>query len=292
MAIDISYVGRARCRLGESPVWDAELKTLFWIDALGPTIWSLSPGGGEPTAIRAPDLVGNVVLGEPGALIVSMREDVQRLDLTTGTFSMIARAPDLGEGARLNDGKTDRVGRLLTGSMIHDPSIEPVGRLYRFDRDRPPEVLASGIAISNSLCFSPLGDRLYFADSLRQAIWSHAYDTSTGLVGPRSVLIDTASLGSGPDGATVDADGRLWVALVQCAQIACFSPEGRLERLIDTPIPYPSCPAFGGERLNTLYVTAIADSGGRLKTDHPDGGRLMAMGGLDAVGLAETRCRL
>jgi sugar lactone lactonase YvrE len=259
---------------------------------MAPAVWSCDLATGEQSFISAPDLVANIVLGEAGTLVATLSAEVSHLDLQTSEFSPIVRAPGFTPSTRLNDGKTDRLGRLLTGSMGHAGQGEPTGQLFRFDRGAAPEVLASGIGISNAICFSPAGDRLYFADSLRQLIWTYPYDLTTGAVGPRVVLIDTAPLGSAPDGATVDAQGRLWVALVESAQIACIKPSGQVERLIDLPIPYPSCPAFGGERLDTLFVTSISDSGGRLRTDHPDGGRLIAITGLDAEGLAETRCRL
>jgi L-arabinonolactonase len=291
MTPHIEIIGRERCLLGESPVWDPVLKRLFWVDARAPAIWSLDPETGEQVALSAPDTVGSIVLGEPGWLVAGLRHEVCRVDLAAGLFTPVARPAAILASERLNDGKTDRAGRFVTGSQHHADGGASKGKLYRFDRNGC-EVLATGIEISNAICFSPAGDRLYFADSLRQAIWTYAYDPETGAVGPRETLIDTAPLNSAPDGATVDAEGRLWVALVQSAQIACIMPNGTVERLVDCPIPFPSCPAFGGERLDVLYVTAIADSGGRLKTDHPDGGRLFAIEGLGAWGIAETRCRL
>lgn len=292
MTLQISILGESRCRLGESPVWDPDLKRLFWVDVLAPAVWSYDPATGAQSVIAAPDLVGSLVLGEPGTLIAGLRHAVSRLDLASGEFSPILTPPGLTEFERLNDGKTDRQGRFLTGSLVPPGIHPPPGKLFRFAPDRTPEVLVAGVEISNAICFSPAGDRLYFADSLRMAIWAYAYDPATGALGPQEVLVDTSPLGSAPDGATVDAEGRIWVALVQGGQIACISPQGRVERRIDLPIPFPSCPTFGGEGLDTLYVTAIADSGGRLVSDHPDAGRLMAIEGLGATGIAETRCRL
>ena len=292
MAPQVSIIGDSRCRLGESPVWDPDLQRLFWVDSVAPAVWSYDPATGVQVAIPAPDLVGSIVLGAPGTLIAGLRDAISRLDLASGTFSPILTPPGLTAVERLNDGKTDRRGRFLTGSLVPAGVHPPPGKLFRFAPGRAPEVLVEGVEISNAICFSPSGDRLYFADSLRMAIWIYAYDPETGALGPRETLIDTTPLGSAPDGATVDAEGRVWVALVQAGQIACVSPEGRVEQCIDLPVPFPSCPAFGGEAMDTLYVTAIANSGGRLVSDHPDAGRLMAIEGLGAAGIAETRCRL
>ncbi len=103
-------------------------------------------------------------------------------------------------------------------------------------------------------------------------------------------LVDTREWGSGPDGATVDAEGYIWVCLVLAGRVARFSPEGRLDRLIDMPVDLPSSVAFGGADMATLYVTSIKDSGsGRAISKHPDGGRLFAITGLGVRGIPETR---
>jgi sugar lactone lactonase YvrE len=292
MVIKLRVIGRDRNRLGESPVWDPALKRLFWVDAVAPRLWMLDPASGRQDAATAPDLLGSIVLGEPGFLVAGLRNQVCRVEIATGAFSPILRLADMGDSERLNDGKTDRAGGFVTGSLVHAGEHEPQGKLYRLAPGAGPQVLERGVEISNAICFSPSGEWLYFADSLRQAIWRYPYDAASGRLGARETLVETGPLGSAPDGATVDADGRLWVALVQSGQIACFDPDGRLAGLIDTPVPFPSCPAFGGDEMDVLFVTSISDSGGRLRTDHPDAGRLLMIEGLGVRGIAETRCRL
>jgi sugar lactone lactonase YvrE len=292
MTVEISIIGDSRCRLGESPLWDPDLKRLFWVDVMTQAVWTYDPASGAQHRIPAPDQPGSLVLGAPGTLIVGLRQEICRLDLATGAFAPILTPPGLTAVERMNDGKCDRQGRFVTGTLVPAGVHPPPGKLFRFAPGPKAEVLVNGLEITNAICFSPAGDRFYFADSLRMAIWSHVYDPRTGELGPRETLIDTTPLGSAPDGATVDAEGRLWVALVQSGQIACINPQGRVELVIDVPVPFPSCPAFGGGALDTLYVTAIADSGGRLVSDHPDAGRLMAITGLGARGIAEARCGL
>jgi sugar lactone lactonase YvrE len=135
--------------------------------------------------------------------------------------------------------------------------------------------------------FAPDGETLYFADSMDGILRRYRYDRETGAVGPREDLADSREQGSGPDGATVDAAGNIWVALVLAQAIACYAPDGRHLRTIAVPIPYPSCPAFGGAALDTLYVTSIANSGHKIVADHPDAGRVIAIRGLGTVGLPE-----
>jgi sugar lactone lactonase YvrE len=64
-----------------------------------------------------------------------------------------------------------------------------------------------------------------------------------------------------PDGATVDAEGGYWVALAQPpgggprGGVARFTPDGRLDRHFELPVPFVTMVAFGGPDLSTLYIT-------------------------------------
>jgi sugar lactone lactonase YvrE len=77
-------------------------------------------------------------------------------------------------------------------------------------------------------------------------------------VGNRRTFVNTSDLGGLPDGATVDADGLVWIAVFRAGKIAVYRPDGRLERVIDMPVRLVSSVAFGGPDLDRLYVTTIA----------------------------------
>ncbi|MGH7152589.1 MAG: SMP-30/gluconolactonase/LRE family protein, partial [Acetobacteraceae bacterium] len=59
-----------------------------------------------------------------------------------------------------------------------------------------------------------------------------------------------------PDGATVDAEGGLWVAHWGGGRVSRFKPDGSLDRSVRLPVPQPTCLAFGGEDLGTVFVTS------------------------------------
>lgn len=286
----ITVVSQTRDRLGECPLWDGLEETLYWVDSVAPCIRRLHPATGELRCWSMPSEVGSIGLSRPGRLVAGLRDGFHEVDLATGAVTPLHRLA-LPAGLRLNDGRMDRQGRFLCGAMATAaaPPGPPRGVLYRFSHDGALDELEHGIATSNATCFSPAGDRLYFADSRRGVIWRYPYDGETGRVGPREDLVDVEALtGSGPDGATVDAQGRLWVALVRTGQLGCFSDAGALLRVVDLPVRLPTCPAFGGPALDQLYVTSISDSG-RLRSGEPEAGALLRLDGLGATGLPEAR---
>ena len=293
MTIDISFVGRGRDKLGEGALWDPLEQAFYWVDITAPCIQRYDPAIHRFRRFAMPDLVGSVGLAAPGTLLVALRHGFHIFDMATSALRPLA-LPEAGNlGVRFNDGKMDRQGRYLCGTMDAAPGTQPaLGKLYRLDANYACHVLETGISVSNALCFSPAGSTLYFADSSQGVLWAYDYDTKTGTPSNRRVLADTRAMtGSSPDGATVDSAGNIWVALVHGSAIGCFSPAGELLQKIDLPIPFPTCPAFGGPGLETLYCTAISSSG-RLNTDHRDAGRLMRITGVGARGLPETRFRL
>lgn len=285
MPVEIELLDAGVAGLGESPLWDHRSGRLWWVDANAGRLHSSDGEGREQAEWTLDQPVGSIGLASDG-LVVALADGFYRFDAVSGHVSPIAR-PAIAAGTRLNDGKADRAGRFLCASMRTGEALG-AGALFRLDADGATEQLESGIGIGNAICFSPDGDTLYFADSLDGKLRRYAYNQTTGQVGERYHLVDCqANGGSGADGATVDAEGRIWVALVLAQAVGCYSPEGRLLRSIPVPLPYPSCPAFGGPNLDTLYLTSIANSGHRLVADHPDAGRMTAIRGLDVPGIAE-----
>ena len=275
--------------LGESPVWDADARRLYWVDSVSRVIRAYDPATGETTNTATPSMVGSVGLAEGGQVVAGLVDAIAAIDLASGRCTPLLTLDPPEPDVRFNDGKVDREGRFVCGTMgIH---AEPKGELYRVSASGRSRVLANGIRISNSLCFSPDGRTMYFADSLDKAVRAYRYgsDDDSPVDEPR-IFVDTSAFGSGPDGATVDADGCVWVALVQAGRLARFTPAGVLDRLVEAPTDMPSCMAFGGADLSTLYVTSIKDSGtGRAISRHPAGGHVFAIEGLGVTGLPEPR---
>ena len=288
MTIHYSLVSETPDLLGESPVWDYDNKRLYWVDGVSRRIRCHVPASGAFQSWDTPSMVGSIALGEGGTLVVGLADGIYLLDLASGGFSPLMIPEPADRKVRFNDGKNDRYGRFLCGTMgVH---ADPLGKLWRVDREGRSSVFATGIRIFNSLCFSPDGRTMYFSDSLDRTIRAFSYGPGDAEIGDPRILVDTDVFDSGPDGATVDAEGCLWVCLVQVGKIARFTPRGKLDRLIDAPTDMPSCVSFGGEDLSTLYVTSIKDSGsGRAISRHPQGGCLYAIEGLGVRGLPEAR---
>ena len=262
--MELEPINEVRCRLGESPYWWAPRQELLYVDVHNGNVHSWSAQQGTVSAHPA-ERVAFVVPAASGELVLGLRNGLATIaDIGSGTGNLqpdVAVEADLKQTA-LNDARCDPQGRLWFGTMDRE-NRTPIGGLYRWDSDRGLVREVDGIALSNGIQLSPAGDVLYFVDSWTQKIDAFEYDVATGTLGRRWTLVEVPAGEGMPDGINVDAQGRIYVALYGAACLHRYLPDGSLDAVIEVPAQFPTSCTFGGEDLNTLFVTsAIAGHSG------------------------------
>jgi L-arabinonolactonase len=289
--VEIEAIDCEPDKLGEGPLWDPRERVLWWVDILGQRVRRLDPATGAVRAWPVPDLVGCMALREAGGAVLALKSGFHFLDPGSGAVTPVVDPEPGLEGNRFNDGKVDRQGRFLAGTMNMNGIRDGLGTgaLYRLNPDRTVDVLRRGMVLTNGPCFSPDGRTFYLTDTARRVIWAFDYDPAPGgALANERVFVDCAAIDAVPDGATVDAEGCLWSTLVKPGQVGRFSPDGELVRTVDLPVDHPSSVMFGGPDLDVLYLTSIREAR-FFRSDHPGAGRLYAIRGLGVRGLPEPR---
>lgn len=286
----VSQVGDIKNVLGEGPLWDAQEQALYWTDVEGKRLWRHDPEADTFTSWKTPGRVGSFAVRASGGAVLAMEDGFHAFDFDSGACARIGNVVEDDAKTRFNDGKVDRQGRFLAGTM-DDKIQKPYGSLYCLDPDGTVRKLDSTITCSNGPCFSPDGTTLYFTDTTRYAIWSYNYDPDTGAVSDRQVFADLSELGlvGAPDGCTVDSEGFLWGALCLGGRIVRYTPDGAVDRVIEMPVQYVSSVMFGGPNLDVLYVTSIAAPLLGKPPTEPNAGGLFRVEGLGVKGIAEPR---
>lgn len=275
--------------LGEGPLWDVAEQRLYWIDSYGQKIFRANASGGEVESWDVPQKIGSMALRKDGGAILSLADGFYLFDFESGASTLIGTVERAGPNIRINDGKVDKRGRYVSGSMdITEASAD--GKLYSVGTDLSIREIDDGIVVSNGPCWSPDGSIFYFADSRSRAIWAYDYDLATGNVTNKRRFALFGEEDGLPDGATVDAEGYVWSAGVYKSKLHRFAPDGSRDRTIDMPIVCVTSVMFGGPELDTLYVTSMktAPVPGVVETG-PLAGSLFAITGLGVRGLPETR---
>lgn len=274
--IDEVHVGNL---LGEGIQWHAEDRAVWWTDILSNTLFRYDP---EPLSVNTwemPEPLGSFAFHKDDtSMVAAFATGFALVDLASDTIEWIERPAMLANEGRFNDGRADRQGRFWSGTMMANPGdgSPATGRLFCLNRQLETSVHASEINISNGICWSPIGDRMYFADSLKGEIMQYDFDPEEGTLS-NCQLFAQAPDGASPDGATVDAQGNVWSAQWGIGKVFAFSPDGELIFELDIPASQPTCVAFGGPELDILYVSSASDGlSAELRANEPSAGNVFA----------------
>lgn len=252
---DVRCVIPASTFLGEGPHWSAAEKKLYFVDILAPAVCIGDPVKGTYKSTSVSELVGFVIPRAKGGLVAGMHGEIRGIDPATRESTVIAR-PELDRpGNRFNDGKCDRKGRLWAGTLAIDTTADR-GRLWRIDADGQAMAMEHGVHVANGLGWSPDDRTFYFTDTARQTIYAYDFDIESGRIANRRVFVVVPEAEGKPDGLTVDAEGFVWCAHWDGWCVTRYDPAGKVERVINLPVPRPTSCVFGGDDMQTLFVTS------------------------------------
>jgi len=246
-----------RCTLGEGIVWWRARRRLLWTDIEERKLWMHDATGAR--AWPVPDRLGSLAPCESGQLLLALAKGLYLADIDRASpdrlplTSVASFEPELTDN-RANDGRTDRGGNFVFGTMDMRDGHPATGSFYQWSAGHGLRRLdLPHVGIANSICFSPDGETMYFADSPRRRIMRCRYDAAGARVADIQTFVTHTD--GYPDGSVVDADGFLWNAVWGAAVVRRFAPDGTLDREIGIPSKNPTCPGFGGDALNELFVT-------------------------------------
>lgn len=277
--------------LGEGIQWNGEDQSVWWTDILSSKLYRYCWRDTSLQSFDMPEMLGSFAFTRaPNQIIAAFASGFAKLDLITMKPQWIDQPPFLAGEGRFNDGRADRQGRFWSGTMVANPGdgAPPTGRLFCLHKDGQTSVHQTGIHISNGICWSPTGDRMYFADSLLGQIMQFDFDPENGGLSNKRFFAQSPE-GASPDGACVDTAGNVWSAQWGIGKVFAYSPKGKLICEVPIPASQPTCVAFGGPNMDILFVSSANDG---LSTEafsrEPSAGNVF-MFQTDATGLPEER---
>ncbi len=281
----------ARNGVGESPVWNAAERALYWVDIPAKKLQRWDMQTGAVRSWTAPEMLACIAPHSAGGFIAGMETGIFHIRIGAGdalAFTLLQSTPHSAQGMRWNDGRCDRQGRFLAGSMVMDMGkCSNAGIIVSYTKSSGTCTIRSQLITPNGMAFSPDGRTLYTSDSHPsvQTVWASDYDTETGTPSNQRVFVDMHALPGRPDGAAVDTDGCYWICGNDAGLIHRFTPQGILDQSLAVPVKKPAMCAFGGDDMRTLFVTSIRPESIDL-SDQPLAGGVFALR-LGVRGLSE-----
>ena len=241
--------------LGEGIIWDAASACVWWTDIDGSKLYRYQSEDKQLDHWTTPERLGSFALvSDSEFLICGFASGFAYFNPHSGELQWLEKIEQNNPGTRLNDGRADRQGRFWAGSMV-ESGDRGAGALYCFDQQLQVASKVSGLTISNGLCWSPDSTVMYHTDTPSRRIHAYDFDAATGAIANQRCLVRTEK-GCFPDGSSVDAEGYIWNAQWGASQVVRYSPEGDVDFVLPLPVSQPTCVAFGGPKLDRLFVTS------------------------------------
>ena len=249
---------------GEGAVWHPEQSALYWTDINRFLVHQFMPAASSTRAWIFDEPVTSVNLTEDHellALVFASRIGLwsPRSHPKVETIYRLPTAPAM----RFNDAGVDPRGSLWAGTMRNNvgPHGEDLdvtfsdGVLLRIDPNGTAAKWKSSIGLANTVAWSPDGKRFYFGDTRANAISQFVYDEASGAISDEQPHLNSYKYGA-PDGSAMDAEGFLWNTRPGASSVIRIAPDGRVEQTVKLPVSRPTTCAFGGDDLQTLYITS------------------------------------
>jgi sugar lactone lactonase YvrE len=259
---------RSRDLCGESPLWDAAQKCVYWTDINGFAIRRLFPATGKMkswkfdapvTALALTSIDGWLIAAVGGRLLFWTADGDRRVE-----FVAVERD---WPNHRLNDGSADPEGNFWVGSMRNNVAADGsevkaegfTGSLYRVNPSGEVSVRDSEFEIANTVVWSPDRSTFYCACTVRNVIWAYDYvaDGANSALSNRRVFAERAGAGL-PDGSAMDEEGFVWNCRWGGKAILRIAPNGEVVEKIEIPVTNVTNCTFGGEDGRTLFVTTAS----------------------------------
>jgi L-arabinonolactonase len=252
---DVELVVDAKNILGEGVIWCARRRRVYWTDIESSLLWEYDPDTRHARTWKTPRRVGSLVSCHSERLLIALEKQIAYFDLEDGSIEPLADFELDIQETRANDGRCDRSGNFVFGTLNDRFDGRALGSFYQYHPRHGLRRLALGnVRINNSICFSPDGGTMYYCDTPTREIRCCDYDAESARVS-NDRLFAMCDSPATPDGSIIDAEGYLWNAQWAGARIVRYSPRGEIDAIVRLPTPNPTCIAFGGDRFDELYIT-------------------------------------
>ncbi|MDR3269036.1 MAG: SMP-30/gluconolactonase/LRE family protein [Tannerella sp.] len=252
-----------RCydQIGEAATWLPHQEIFLWVDIDNALLHEYHPETNSVTDHSLPDMVTTIIPNreKTDEIWLALRNRLVSYHLKTGVIKELTILPAITPELRTNDGKSSPEGRIWLGVM-HRSNHDKTGSLYCVEKDFSCRKILENQCIPNGIVWNRTGDTMYYADSGQGCIYRFAYDAQQGAIHSQQIAIQVPKEYGVPDGMAIDDRGFLWVAHWGGFGVYVWNPEtGKLTDKIDVPTPLVASCAFGGKRMNELYITTARD---------------------------------
>ena len=281
--------------LGEGITYSSVNNNLYWLDINNTSkLFKLNLSSNKSEIFELPEIVTATSVKSDDELILASNNGLNLFTISSKKFERVLNIEDQLKLTRSNDGGSDAHGRFWLGTMQNNfdkdgndvPIKDNIGKLYKVDIDKTISIVEEGLAIPNTFVWSPDNSIFYFTDTLSGSIFNYDFNLEQGELTNKKKF---ASYDRGlPDGSTIDTDGCLWNCRWGGSCIVRFTPNGKVDNVIEMPVQNITNCIFGGKDMKTLFITTASNIG---KNQNDLDGNLFAIS-LNYQGIEDNKSKL
>jgi len=220
------------------------------------TIWRIGPGEVPTRWASVANPNGHRILPDGRHVVCAFGADAIAILDSVGRTLTLVGASDAGPLRDPNDLFADE-----HGGLYFTDSVDSTGTVNYLAPNGRAITLVGRLRYPNGIVLRPDGRTLLVTEFVTRRILAYRV-LAPGRLGPAEVFTtmppppaDSLSF-SGPDGMALDEAGNLYVAYYGAGEVVVFSPSGALLRRYGVGSPQASNVAFGGPRMDQLFVTS------------------------------------
>jgi gluconolactonase len=254
---DANRPGVATDSFVEGPSFDAD-GNLYIVDIPFGRVFKITPDATWSLVVEYEGWPNGLKIGSDGRILVAdYRHGLMALDAKAGRMTPILTSRNSESFRGCNDLHIAKNGDIYFTDQGQTGLHDPTGRVYRLSASGRLDCLIDTGISPNGLVLDPSERVLFVAMTRDNAVWRMPImkDGSVSKVGRFCTMFGP----SGPDGMTMDKDGRLYVAHASLGHVLVFAPNGELIARIKS-CAGAACTnvAIGGNNRDRLYITESA----------------------------------
>ena len=247
-------IWKAKTILGEGTLWVPSQNSIYFVDIKKKNIFILNTKSKKKRIIKVNKEIGFLAHIKKNIFILGLKSELRIINLKTKKIIKSIKIEKDKPLNRINDGKTDFLGRLWFGTMDNPERRIRNGSLYCLDKNLILHKVDTKYYITNGPAFIN-NDTFLHTDSRRKIIFKIKINKNFKII-KKTKFIKFSKKDGSPDGMTIDSKKNIWICHFGGACITVYNLKGKRIYKIQLPAKNITNCTFGGTNKNEIFVTS------------------------------------
>ena len=247
-------IWKANTILGEGVLWVKKHNCIYFVDIKKKNILIYNIKSKNKKKIKIDKEIGFISYIKNNIFVLGLKSEIRIINIKNKKIIKSIPIEKNMPLNRINDGKTDLIGRLWFGTMDNPERMIKSGSLYCLDKNLKVHKVDKNYYITNGPAFLNNNTFLH-TDSRLKIIFKIKINKFYKIIYKKKFIKLKKNEGS-PDGMTIDQNKNIWVCHYGGARISVYNKTGKIIKTINLLAKNITNCTFGGKNRNELFVTS------------------------------------